>query len=210
MEGIIIILIIFILIILYENNNKDYFSSSKTCNDIDKRCYATVDKFQNSLEASETLAYLNKFSIDLMRYLRQKYLFDNKGSSHHIRMVNNLLTNYNPDNIIENAPTTSENTSYVQDKGEVFAVCLREKASGLNMFHDKNILEYVVMHEMAHLASDVIGHEDIEFWRNFKILMENAVENNMHTPINYKNNPVVYCSLEVNYNPYFDERIITN
>jgi hypothetical protein len=122
-------------------------------------------------------------------------------------MIENLLFNYNPDAIVENNPSSDVNTSYVEDKGKVFALCLREKVSGKNAIHNKNILEFVTMHEMAHMASDTVGHEDPEFWINFKKLMIAAVELGIHTPIDYSKYPINYCSLVVNYSPYYDEGI---
>jgi hypothetical protein len=74
------------------------------------------------------LAYLNLFAIKLMRHLRQKYLWNNSNVSFaDQRMVKNLLLNYNPDSIVENNPNSNVNTSYIEDKGKVFAMCLREK-----------------------------------------------------------------------------------
>ena len=34
---------------------------------------------------------------------------------------------------------------------------------------------FVAIHELAHIASETIGHND-EFWNNFKFLLDNAVE----------------------------------
>jgi hypothetical protein len=159
------------------------------------------------MSASEMLAYLNNYCIVLMRHMRKKYLWDKKGTKQHANMTKLLLDNYVSENIIENAPTSTVNTSYVEDKGKVFAICLREKKSGKNLIHNKNILEFVVMHEMAHMASIAQGHEDMEFWLNFKILIKNAKEIGIHEPIDYKQYPVNYCSLEVNYSPYYDDEI---
>jgi hypothetical protein len=182
-----------------------FVTKKKVCNNIDGRCYPVVTKFENTMDGSEMLAYLNDFSIKLMRHMRRKYLWEKRGSVHHRNMTKMLLDNYNPDNIVENNPTDKTLTSYVEDKGKVFAVCLREKESGTNIIHDKNILEFVVLHEMSHLASEAIGHDDMEFWINFKILIQNAEELGIHTPVNYAKTPVTYCSLHVDYNPYYDK-----
>ena len=139
--------------------------------------------------------------------MRKKYLFERRGNEYLQDLTRNLIKNYNPDNLIENNPPNSENTSYVEDKGAVFAVCLREKASGKNNFHDRGILEYVLLHELAHLSTKKIGHESREFWINFKILTIEAVELGIHKPVDYKHEPTVYCSLHVDYNPYFDKRV---
>lgn len=204
---IILLLVLGILLIYFYSDTIESFTSKRICNNIDGRCYPIVAKFSNVVDSSEMLAYLNDFCITLMRHMRKKYLWEQNGSIHHRDMTKMLLENYNPDNIIENNPTDKTLTSYVEDKGKVFAVCLREKKSGKNIIHNKNILEFVVMHEMAHLASIAIGHDDLEFWSNFKILIQNAEEIGIHTPIDYSKNVVNYCSLDVDYSPYYDETI---
>lgn len=203
-----LLLAVCILLSMYYLSNIDGFTSrQRICNEIDGRCYPVVSKFENTMSASEMLAYLNDFCIKLMRYMRTKYLWNQQGSLHHANMTKRLLQNYVSENIIENAPNSTVNTSYVEDKGKVFAICLREKKSGKNLLHDKNILEFVVMHEMAHMASIAHGHEDMEFWTNFKILLQNAKEAKLHEPVNYANKSVNYCSLDVDYNPYFDDEV---
>ena len=201
-----IITIILLLLVLFDNKIEDFTTRKKVCTN-DSRCYKVIEKFDNNREAAELLSYINKYTIELIRHMRKKYLWDGRDSMQHRRLTQNLIDNYNPDSIIENNPKGDVNTSYVEDKGKIIAICLREKNSGNNMFHDKNIIEYVVMHELSHIGSDVIGHEDLEFWINFKILIRNATEIGLHKPINYENNPIVYCSLKVDYNPYFDPKV---
>jgi hypothetical protein len=203
------ILILICLIFYYFKSDIDSFiNRSAVCNGVDSRCYPVFEHFEDPISASEMLAYLNLFAIKLMRHLRQKYLWNNSNVSFaDQRMVKNLLLNYNPDSIVENNPNSNVNTSYIEDKGKVFAMCLREKKSGKNIIHSKNTLEFVLMHEMSHLASDMIGHEGTEFWLNFKKLIQNAEECGIHTPVNYELSPVNYCSLDVNYNPYFDQNL---
>jgi hypothetical protein len=199
----IIIVIILLILIVFDDKIEDFTTRKKVCSS-DNRCYKVIEKFDNNKEAAELLVYINKFTIELIRHMRKKYLWDGQGSLQHRRLTQNLIDNYNPDSIIENNPKGTVNTSYVEDKGKVIAICLREKNSGKNMFHDRNIIEFVVMHELSHIGSDVIGHEDLEFWINFKILMRNAIELGLHNPINYEKNPVVYCSLKVDYSPMYD------
>lgn len=200
--------VLLIILLAFYMNRESFVTRRNVCNDLDGRCYPVVGSFENTMSASEMLAYLNDFCIKLMKYMRNKYLWNKKGSVYHAQMMQRLLDNYVSENIIENAPSGIVNTSYVEDKGKVFAICLREKISGRNRIHDKNILEFVVMHEMAHMASICHGHDDIEFWINFKIILQNAIEAKLHKPINYAITPVNYCKLDVNYNPYYDEELI--
>ena len=207
MDACSVVIICILLIAIYYNYSSDidaFINRKRICNNIDGRCYQVFMQFESTMSASEMLAYLNTFAITLMRHMRKKFLWDGAGTHADRHMVENLLANYNPDAIVENNPASDINTSYVEDKGRVFALCLREKVSGKNAIHNKNILEFVTMHEMAHMASDAIGHEDAEFWINFKKIMIAAVETNMHTPIDYSKYNINYCSLVVNYSPYYD------
>lgn len=204
----IVILIVALIVLLYiarDPTQEFLITRSSVCNSTDGRCYRVVDQFANKDQASEKLAYVNRFGTQLMKYMRDKYTWHGPGKN--AAMVKRLFDNYNPDNIIENAPATDKFTSYVEDKGVVYALCLREKVSGKNEFHDYNILEFVAMHEMAHMASVTAQHDDIEFWSNFKILVANAVEAGMHKPIDYSKDPVNYCRLIVDYNPFFDKSV---
>ena len=205
------ILIIIIILMVFRHKIDTFLNKVQECNMIDDRCYHVVEKFNKNEEAGEHLARLNLFNLRLMKYLRTKYVYEDiplkwesYDPSYYRDLTLRLLSNYNPSALTENAPATSENTSYVEDKGKVFAVCLREKLSGNNLFHNDNLLQFVAMHEMAHLATKSIGHEP-EFWINFKILLKNAKDAGLHEPVDYAKYPENYCSLNIDSNPYFTD-----
>jgi hypothetical protein len=205
-----IVCVLLMVILLYQCSDdiESFMTTKRSCNKIDGRCYKVSTKYDADTHenASELLAKLNIFSIKMLRHLRNTYLWGNVGSNYKKNMVEFLLYNYNPDRIVENVPKGSVNTSYVENKGEVFAICLREKLSGKNKFIPIHSLEFVVLHEMAHMASKTVGHYS-EFWVNFKILLHEANKIGLHRPINYEKNPIVYCSLALEYNPFFDPSI---
>lgn len=202
---IIAIAIICILLYLYiEIDDKNQVVSV-----YDDRRYKTVKIFQDQHLAADKLAYINEFIVKLMRYLRQKYVYDEKGTKEEISFVKRLLDGYNPDIIQENNPEGIKNTSYVYNKGEEIAFCLREKKTGQNKLHDNHILEFVVLHEISHIA-DLDMSEDThqaKFWEIFKFMLKNAKEAGLHEPINYKENPDNYCGLEIKYSPYYDKSV---
>lgn len=205
------LIILIILIIMSEKCYKfveNYTNRKSVCNNLDGRCYSISTKYKPSsyYDASTTLAHLNKYTIKLLRHLRKKFLFENNGTPYCKDAVKYLLHNYDPHKIIENVPTSIYNTSYVEDKGKVFAVCLRERNTGNNNIHKNHILEFVLIHELAHLSCFNIGHGN-EFWEKFKFLLKEATDIGLHTPINYKIKPINYCGLVVNYNPFFDKRV---
>lgn len=201
--GVVVLVTLIYIYTKYCDEIDTFLTRKKVCNELDQRCYDVVGKYGNPKEASIKLAQLNKFGIDLMRHLRNKYVYKESSCHECPAVVKFLLSNYNPDTIIENAPTSDVNTSYVDDKGKEFAVCLREKFSGNNQIHQDTILKFVFMHEMAHMATQSYGHED-EFWINFKFLEQEAENANLYTPVNFEKSPVNYCSLDVDYNPYYD------
>jgi hypothetical protein len=198
----IIAILIVCVLFIFRADIETFVSRKKICNGEDHRCYNVVGKYDDPSEASRLLAHLNKFSIELMRVLRNKYINEPAVGP----KIKFLLSNYNPDNIIENAPSGTTYTSYVDNKGEVFAICLREKESGKNKFHKLTDLEFVVMHEMAHLMTVEYDHS-IRFWQNFKFLMIEANAGGLHTPKNYAKEPFIYCGLKVDYSPYYDDRL---
>ena len=199
------VLVIIILYLISKRGNK-----KRICNQIDGRCYKVSNKFNDKDDASVLLANINIYCINVLRHLRNKFINSNSNDPYIVKWrgpVEFLLNNYDPDSIIENTPKGIVNTSYVESKGKIFAICLREKMSGNNNFQNMHDLHFVVLHEMSHMATYTYGHEK-EFWTNFKFLLTEAKAANLHTPINYALTPINYCKLHVDYNPYFDPIII--
>ena len=86
--------------------------------------------------------------------------------------IKRLLHRYNWQTMIENPSNNiTRTTSYMEDKGKTFAICLRDKD---DKFHSINTLMFVTTHELAHLMTEDYGHTP-EFWRNFKYLLEEAI-----------------------------------
>lgn len=204
----IVIFIIVAFLLVCKNNPEFFISRESVCTSVDGRCYAVVNKFpaHTHSAASDTLAKLNKFAVRLMRHMRQKYLWNSSNQYYH-DMTKFLLHNYDPDKLVENMPTGPENTSFVENKGRtMFALCIRKYIDGNFDFLPDHILQFVTMHEMAHMATRSYGH-DRDFWINFKILLIEARAAGLHNPVDYRHNPINYCSLHVDYNPYYDHML---
>ena len=101
---------------------------------------------------------------------------------------------------IEEAPN-DDGSSYTINKGDLVALCLRHKQEG-HPFHDYNTLLFVIIHEMAHIASISEGHNS-EFITNFKWLLKEAKIFGYYEPVNYQTSPMTYCGVKVTNNPYF-------
>jgi hypothetical protein len=119
--------------------------------------------------------------------------------------VKQLITNFNPRDIREISPLNGEGlTSYTENKKSL-VLCLRRKtpdASGNYPLHDINIMMFVTIHEMTHMMNDSWGHP-MDFWELFRFMLENAVEAGVYVPVNYRTDPIIYCGLRIDHNPYF-------
>ena len=93
--------------------------------------------------------------------------------------------------IYENDPN-SDLTSFSVNKGEEIALCLKSKKT--KELHDINLLMYVTIHEMAHIACPEIGHGDL-FKKIFRFLCEEAIKIGIYKYDNYENNPIEYCGM---------------
>jgi len=158
--------------------------------DGNKYCVREREKMQ---EAADLLAKVANKGSKLVDYLKNK--FPDKD------LVQRLSSNFRPDKIVENLPT-SKYTAYSENKGQKMAFCLNKKKDGDSMI-DEHTAFFVMAHEMAHTATKSIGHKD-EFWENFKFLLTHAKEAGLHDPQDYKSEPVEYCSMQITDNPYYD------
>jgi hypothetical protein len=163
-------------------------------------------------QAADALASISARVVELMRFLRAKYLRGPAGAAYPARRaaVARLLARYNPDNLAENSPQDpSGDTSYNVNKGSVIALCLRPRPSGLTsarlpggnaIFHDLDTLTFVMLHEMTHTAVEATNHP-AEFWSAFRFLLESAEEAIGYISLDYATSPTVYCGISIDWNP---------
>jgi hypothetical protein len=189
-----IVIIIFIIIIgskLYFNS--DSFNLRCIISDVNGNKYCVRDR--NKLElAADRLAHVNNNLNKLVNHLSKKYPTKEN--------VQRLVNGYNPKKIYETLPT-SEFTAYSENKGEKLAFCLDTEKNSKGRLIDMNTLMYVALHEVSHIATKSIGHND-EFWNNFKIMITEAKEINIYNPVDYKKEPARYCGMNISDNPYYD------
>lgn len=181
---------------------------------VDGMRYRVHEGHTGPQRAADTLADLNGRVIDLMRFLRGRYL---RGADGELRperreAVRRLLARYNPDNLAENSPKDpSGDTSYTLDKGAVVAICLRERerdpaARGdprVNDIHDLDTLTFVTLHEMTHIAIEDVDHPP-RFWSAFRFILEEAEDAGVYTSPRYAQAPRQYCGVKIDYNPRYD------
>jgi len=187
-ESILISIIIIFIYILYiikknrltlvqANNNNKYM----------------VYNDENKIESANLLATL----VDNMYKLRNN-LINNKNKEYeeykeYKEYIDLLEENFNNERtyIYENIPD-SNLTSFTINKGEELGFCLKSKITG--NFHDINLLMYVAIHEMSHIACPEIGHNDL-FKKIFMFFTTEAIKMGLYTKIDYQINNVEYCGM---------------
>lgn len=198
-----IIICIFAIIVYFLPKilQHNIYGAKKIKSAVDGEIYMVHDMKDPTLtaESANMMAILNSKVTELLRHLKYKYPKDSK--------VQNLLKRYNPDNLVENLPNNwFGDTSYSIGKGSLVAMCLKEKS---NTLHSEQIVMFVMIHELAHLAIDDLYHPR-SFWKAFKFLLKESEEIGIYQNIDYMIQPTTYCGVKVNYNPVFDSALDDN
>lgn len=154
---------------------------------IDNKEYLVQDK-EDAQEAANLIALIRQKLILLVENLIKTHPQDDP----RIIMLKN---NFNPNNLKEGIDGTGY-TSYSINKGEQIVLCLRTK----NKLTDINTMMFVVLHELAHIATESIGHTP-EFWNNFKWILEESINLGIYQKKDYNKEAVEYCGMEITSTP---------
>ncbi len=174
--------------IMFKINHKDmtYVKSN-----IDNKYYLVRD-VSDKQNASDTLATLRANMYQVNDYLySNKY---NKGFIEYkpyIEQLNDRIRNA----IIIESSANSIYTSYSVNKGEQLVFCIRSVKRNNNL-HDVNIMMYVVLHEISHIACPEVGHTDL-FKKIFAFITKNAIDIGIYERIDFDNNPTEYCGIDI-------------
>lgn len=182
---------------------------------IGSHSYKVHEDLSNPVKAAEVMHELNKTATKLIIHLNQKYIDNDLGldnikpkyKSIVKKGIKALKRNFRSANMEENIPERSGgDTSYVIDKGDVFAMCLRDPKQDNQLMQNYNDLVFVLIHEMAHLFTSTYGHDNL-FWNNFKFLLQESIEAGLYRAIDYKRIRSPYCGIVISYSPLFDPKL---
>jgi len=197
----ILLLLVLILITHYKKHKKveTFLIQKSSLNDTD---YDVQEDLPNPEFAADLLAQLKEKTSLLERCLRNKYILNNDTEIADEdlvavkRLLSRLETYY-----IDEAPFEEDSSSYTINKKQI-SFCLRQKTKHKN-FHDLETLNFVLIHELAHVMSISQGH-NAEFMRNFRFLLREAHDCGIYNPVNYGINPMTYCGVRVTHNPFYN------
>jgi predicted metal-dependent hydrolase len=185
LQVLITLIIIFIYIFLFYNKkNMVYIIGS------DGNSYLVYDddKKQEKVERIvEIIKRINKL-ID--------YLNENKNKYDEFKLyIDRLNNNFDiKKTFIYETDPNSNLTSYSINKGEEISICVKSKKTG--EIHDINILMYVMIHEISHIACPETGHGEL-FKKIFKFLLEKSIELNIYIKESYIENSKEYCGMNI-------------
>ncbi len=148
-----------------------------------------VRDLENSQDAAEKLSSINT---------KLKKLIDSLDKDERDG-IDRLKERYNPYRLTE-TEENSKYTSYSLNKGEKIALCIRKKGDNLT-FENENTVIFVAIHELSHIMTKSVGHEK-EFWDNMAFLLEKAHELDIYDPVDYNENNIDYCGMEITTTPY--------
>lgn len=170
----------------YENYTNEVTSVKS---EIDDNEYIVRNR-EDKKEAADILATIGDKLRKIVNSMKMKYPNDES--------VKRMSSKFNADNISESAKS-SQYTSYSVNKGEKIVFCIRQKDEN-ETFVDINTITFVAIHELAHIMTKSVGHTE-EFWKNFKILLEESIVLGLYKKENYSNNPKDYCGIKVTDSP---------
>lgn len=179
------ILVISLILYIYKSVNS---KTKRVKSNYNNKEYV-VQNLSNKEQAADILAIIHERIFIFNNYLqRNKDSFpDYKPYIERLgKKMDNLV-------LVENSPK-SKYTSYTVNKGDEIALCLRSKQTG--NIHDLNLIMYVVLHELAHIACPELDHTEL-FKKIFIFFLKVAITIGIYQKINYQINPHEYCGLTI-------------
>lgn len=206
-----IFIVILIIVYFFKNYKKDIISVQST---IDNEYYL-VRKLPDKVQAANRLSYIRSKLTQVVTVIKNsdpKMLYNKfiKGDSKleknidydlFLKSYKQLIKKYRDRaSIFSESTPDAEYTSYSVNKGEELVFCLRLKKEGDRLV-PKNTILFVALHELSHLMTLSLGHNQ-DFWDNFRFILKVAIDNNIYKSVDFNKNPVAYCGIKITDAPY--------
>jgi hypothetical protein len=181
------LVIIFIYIFLFFNRHNVIYIKAYTGEKF--MVYKDEHNIDNNMNKANLLAQILKNLLTLKKYLVTNINMFPDYKEYIEQLDRNFKENRT---VVYETDPASNLTSYSVNKGEELSFCLKSKKNG--NLHDINLLMYVAIHEMAHIACPEIGHGNL-FKKIFKKFLEVAITINLYRKDDYSVNNVEYCGM---------------
>jgi predicted metal-dependent hydrolase len=178
------LVIVLLLVVILSKTHAYLIDDRVSIKASDGRSY-TVRNTDKKQETAEALARLNgKIETFINRLV-------SSADAEYKIMALRLQKRYNPETLSEGR-IDKRYTSYTVNKGEEVVLCLRTRDSK-DEIYDDNLIFYVTLHEMGHIASLSEDHSP-EFHKNFRYLLRKASEWGMFQKVTTS---FQYCGMHV-------------
>ena len=167
---------------------EQYVEQTMVTSDIGGNKRFLVKVGNKSQEVANKLAVMDKKFLKIIKIIEDEYPDDPR--------VTFLKKNYDSNQLSESIKD-EEYTSYSVNKEKILFCLIARDENGELI--DDNTLTYVGVHELAHLATDEIGHTDT-FWENFKWLLTVARDNGLYYYEDYSTYNKPYCGIKISSN----------
>jgi hypothetical protein len=178
-----------------------FSETKKVTSTVDNNAYVLRNKYKTASEmqkSADTLAEINARVLRLIDHIVTTYANDPKKAD----IGRRLRTSYKK-NTLSEAAVDVRYTTYTIDKQDIH-ICLRTRNEQHELY-DMNVLMYVLIHELAHMANydsngnPILGHGK-DFMRVFKFLTKEAVAIGVYQYRNYAAQPQEYCGMTITSN----------
>jgi predicted metal-dependent hydrolase len=189
-------ILIFILILIitslsvYLYFHYTYPDMTYIISEIDNKFYL-VRNTDDKMQAANMLAKIRRDVLKLSEFLEKN---KNKGKYAEYKQYIELLYQKAPNIIFVESTQDSQYTSYSVNKGEQIVFCLRTKRTG-NEMHDYNLVMYVVLHEISHVACPIYDNHGPLFRKIFAFLTQEAIDLDIYDKIDFNTKPEDYCGM---------------
>jgi len=177
------LIIIFIYIFLFHNKSNVVYVETAT------GAKYLVNDDENKDTSAKLLSTIVENLFKLKNYL-YKNIDNYPEYTEYIKQLNNNLSESRT--LIYETDPKSDLTSFSVNKGEELSFCLKSKKTG--EIHEINLLMYVAIHELAHIACPETGHGNL-FKKIFHFLTLEAIKLKLYIQVDYTSNPVEYCGM---------------
>jgi hypothetical protein len=188
-------LFIFILIILclsiyvyFKTTHPDMTYEKSDIDDV----YYLVRNTEDKQAASNTLAKMRNNLLKL-----SNYLYQNKDNEKYKKYSEYITRLYNkmPSIIILESTHNSIYTSYSVNKGEQIIFCIRINKQG--NIHDINLMMYVALHEISHVACPIYDNHGPLFKEIFAFITHAAIDIDIYKKIDFNKHSENYCGMQI-------------
>lgn len=184
----VVLIVVLFLLLLYMTRPEPFAPNWILVTDTQSRRAFPVLPRPDAADTARAVNLLSKLSQAtdrLVYHLQQKFPTDPR--------VQRMASKWRYQKLAEGRFDEENITSYTVNKGERIVLCLRSREGAL---HNKNLITYVLLHELAHICSVSMSvqHHNDEFQTNLKWLLAEATALGQYNQ-NTKKKSVTYCGM---------------